>query len=242
MEVGFVGAVTEELPTLVSPAGIADIEVDRHRRLGQRRGDRPRRRGRRPGGDAGARGCTVTDCATMDDSGNVGGHRLRRLPRGRRDRLGSHPPGLQLHVPRRAVGAEGRAVTERPVVSAGQYGTNLNQLLFTVTARRAWSRPTRRIFPRKPVGRLPAYPADPAVTQIVDGAEDGGRSPRRHRAGHRSRRVQPGAGSTATGTDNRGGESTLGNMVAEVQQWATEAPRIGGAEIAFMNPAACAPT
>ena len=27
---------------------------------------------------------------------------------------------------------EGRAVTERPVVSAGQYGENLNQLVFTV--------------------------------------------------------------------------------------------------------------
>ena len=37
-------------------------------------------------------------------------------------------------------------------------------------------------------------------------------------------------------TENRGGESTLGNLVAEVQQWATEAPESGSAEIAFMNP------
>ena len=29
-------------------------------------------------------------------------------------------------------GWAGRAVTERPVVSAGQYGSNLNQLVFTV--------------------------------------------------------------------------------------------------------------
>ena len=36
-------------------------------------------------------------------------------------------------------------------------------------------------------------------------------------------------------TENRGGESTLGNLVAEVQRWATETRR-PAAQIAFMNP------
>ena len=36
--------------------------------------------------------------------------------------------------------------------------------------------------------------------------------------------------------ENRGGESTLGNLVAEVQRWATEPEEFGGAQIAFMNP------
>ena len=36
-------------------------------------------------------------------------------------------------------------------------------------------------------------------------------------------------------TENRGGESTLGNLVAEVQRWATDAES-GSAQIAFMNP------
>ena len=36
--------------------------------------------------------------------------------------------------------------------------------------------------------------------------------------------------------ENRGGESTLGNLVAEVQRWATESETFGAAEIAFMNP------
>ncbi len=36
-------------------------------------------------------------------------------------------------------------------------------------------------------------------------------------------------------TENRGGESTLGNLVAEVQRWATP-DTVGGAQIAFMNP------
>ena len=37
-------------------------------------------------------------------------------------------------------------------------------------------------------------------------------------------------------TENRGGESTLGNLVAEVQRWATSTPEAGAAQIAFMNP------
>ena len=37
-------------------------------------------------------------------------------------------------------------------------------------------------------------------------------------------------------TENRGGESTLGNLVAEVQRWATASPTTGSAQIAFMNP------
>ena len=37
-------------------------------------------------------------------------------------------------------------------------------------------------------------------------------------------------------TDNRGGESTLGNLVAEVQRWATSSAEAGEAQIAFMNP------
>jgi hypothetical protein len=37
-------------------------------------------------------------------------------------------------------------------------------------------------------------------------------------------------------TDNPGGESTLGNLVAEVHRWATRAPASGGAQIAFVHP------
>ena len=37
-------------------------------------------------------------------------------------------------------------------------------------------------------------------------------------------------------TENRGAESTLGNLVAEVQRWATGDPESGSAQIAFMNP------
>ena len=37
-------------------------------------------------------------------------------------------------------------------------------------------------------------------------------------------------------SENRGGESTLGNLVAEAQRWVTRNPESGSAQIAFMNP------
>ena len=56
MTVGFIGAVTEELPTLVSPAGIAtlDVQAGRHRGQPRRRRTERRRRRQRRGGRAGA--------------------------------------------------------------------------------------------------------------------------------------------------------------------------------------------
>ena len=52
-----------------------------------------------------------------------------------------------------------------------------------------------------------------------------------------ARAVRSSAAKIADGsTENRGGESTLGNLVAEVQRWATRDPESGSAQIAFMNP------
>ena len=49
--------------------------------------------------------------------------------------------------------------------------------------------------------------------------------------------VRSSAAKLANGTtENRGVESTLGNLVAEVQRWATSGAEAGAAQIAFMNP------
>ena len=137
---------------------------------------------------------------------------------------------------------EGRAVTERPVVSAGQYGSNLNQLVFTVDhGHRRGARPRRRTHRcALKAGRLRStanYPADPADRRTIVA----GRGRRRPTCSV----PQPlgeiegpfNRAKLADGTtENRGGESTLGNLVAEVQRWATESPTTGSAQIAFMNP------
>ena len=146
------------------------------------------------------------------------------------------------------IGDRGRTVTERPVVSAGQYGSFLDKLVFKVdpvtgdvltktpepvalvlhrrhacTAagpppRRRTSRPTRRSS-RSPTTRSPRR------TCWVPRCS--ARSPVRS-TGPRS----------ATVSRRRTGVASPppANLVAEVQKWATQAPNKGGAQIAFMNP------
>ena len=158
------------------------------------------------------------------------GHRwgdiVNAYRRRRRDRLRSHPPGLQLLVPGPRVGRERRAVTNRPVVSAGQYGTNLNQLCSRSTARAARSSAkTQTILPLASTGSRRALPAYPAVPRSSTPPRT-----RRTCSARWARRdhgaVQPARSSRPTATtENRGGESTLGNLVAEVQRWATRGDR-----------------
>ncbi len=132
------------------------------------------------------------------------------------------------------------------MVSAGQYGMALNQLVFTVdTATGEVQAKDQELLnlqsctasctpPATPVW-TPNYPADPATATIVADAVAAaavlGAEPLGNLGGPFFR------GKLADGTtDNRGAESTLGNLVAEVQKWATRSPESGEAEIAFMNP------
>ena len=132
---------------------------------------------------------------------------------------------------------EGRAVTERPVVSSGQYGQNLNQLVFTVDAATGEvAAKTQSILALTEAN----YPEDPAVVYIVHDAIAFAAPIGAQVLGHDRGAVQPGQAANGT-TENRGGESTLGNLVAEVQRDQTPADQ-GGAQIAFMNPVVCGPT
>ena len=130
VKVGFVGAVTEHLPELVSPAGIADIEVtdivdavnaaaddlkaDGRRRRSSCSSTRVRRAPTAPR-------WTTTRRRTSARSSPASTTTSTRSSRGHTHLAYncSFPvPGW----------ARGRPVTERPVVSAGQYGMALNKL------------------------------------------------------------------------------------------------------------------
>ena len=136
---------------------------------------------------------------------------------------------------------EGRAVTERPVVSSGQYGQKLNQLMFTVNdATGQVTAKSQKVLdlledkPGDPVLLEPNYTADPATTAIVDAAFAAAVGPGSVVLGQLAAPFK--RATLATGTENRGGESTLSNLVAEVQRWATASPEAGAAQIALMNP------
>lgn len=228
VQVGFVGAVTEDLPTLVSPGGIAQIDVTGivqsvNAEAAELVAD---------GADLVVmlvhEGAPSADCATMGEAGKWADIINSISPDV--DAIVSGHTHLAYNCSFPVLEWSGRAVTERPVVSAGQYGTNLNQLLFTVDGATGEVKAKSQA-----ILAIAGYPADPEVAEDVRAAADEaaelGKVPLGEIAGGFNRaKLSNGA------TENRGGESTLGNLVAEVQQWATETPEAGGAQIAFMNP------
>lgn len=231
VEVGFVGAVTEHLDELVSPDGITEIEaVDIVESVNAEAADLK---------DEGAdlvvllvhEGASSTDYEDAVDPASDFGE----IVTGVSDDVGAIVSG-HTHL------AYNHDVDGMPVVSAGQYGVNLNQLVFDIDAETGEVEVvTNEILPlmrNEPVdGRdnwIANYTPDAEVQQIVDEAKAEadvlGAVPIGELAAPFSRAKR------ADGTtENRGGESTLGNLVAEVQRAQTP-ESIGGAEIAFMNP------
>ncbi len=226
VRVGFVGAVTEDLPSLVSPAGIADIKVSSI--VSEVNAGAAALR------TAGAdvvvmlvhEGSATTNCSGVSDDSAFG-----KIVKGVGTNVNAIVSG-HTHL------AYNCSYSGVPVVSAGQYGLALNQLQFTVedtTGAVTSVTSDIKYLKAQTTPFAPNYPADPAVTTIVNdakakadvlGAVELGKL-----AGPFSRaRLADGT------TENRGGESTLGNLVAEVQRWATQTPEAGGAQIAFMNP------
>ncbi|MET0909342.1 MAG: bifunctional UDP-sugar hydrolase/5'-nucleotidase [Ilumatobacteraceae bacterium] len=238
VKVGFVGAVTEDLPFLVSPDGIAAIDV-------------------KPIVDSvnaeaaelvagGAdivvmlvhEGAPVQNCETGIAAGTTWGDIVRGISPDIDAVVSGHTHlAYDCSYPVQAWVDEGRTVTNRPVVSAGQYGTNLNQLLFSVDdATGAVTGVTQKILPLT----TGIYPPDAAVAaQVADAAAEAevlGAVPLGEVAGAFNRAQLSTVNASGVPNENRGGESTLGNLVAEVQRWATSSTESGGAQIAFMNP------
>ncbi len=226
VDVGFVGAVTEDLPSLVSPAGIADIKVTSI--------VNEVKTGAAALKTAGAdvvvmlvhEGSATSSCTGVSDDSAFG-----KIVKG----VGTDVNAIISGHTHRAYDCNVAGV---PVVSAGQYGTNFNVLKFTVdTTVPSVSVASHAIVSANSVALTDQSAIDKKaeVKAIVDdavaqsnvlGAKVLGKI-----AGPFNR------AKLADGTsENRGGESTLGNLVAEVQRFATSTPEAGAAQIAFMNP------
>ncbi|GAA1533079.1 bifunctional metallophosphatase/5'-nucleotidase [Nocardioides humi] len=244
-EIGFVGAVTEDLPSLVSPAGIADIRVDDivdsvNAAAAELKDE--------DGVDLVVmlvhEGSASVDCDSpqFTDPTTTWGNIVQNTSAAV-DAIISGHTHLAYDCSFPVAEWADRPVTERPVVSAGQYGMNLNRLVFTidddgVTGVDTALVPLMTEDPDGPSGPLlpePLYPADPAVTDIVQDAEDQAEVLGAEELGQIAAPLNRAKLENGT-TENRGGESTLGNLVAEVQRWATERSESGSAQIAFMNP------
>ncbi|MFA6577137.1 MAG: 5'-nucleotidase C-terminal domain-containing protein, partial [Nocardioides sp.] len=234
--VGFVGAVTEDLPALVAAGGISDIVVeDIVESVNANAEDLTS-----PGGCGELDGCDLVvmlvheGAASTAYSAVTDGSTFAQIVAGASSEIDAIVSGhthlaYNHKVPVQQWVTEGRAVTERPVVSAGQYGAKLNRLEFEFLPGTE-----QLVDVRQTIVNLNDYDADPATQAIVDAAAGfaaaEGNVPLGDIEGpfQRARRTDPTNGGASV--ENRGGESTLGNLVAEIQRWKT------GADIGFMNP------
>lgn len=233
--VGFVGAVTEDLPALVAGDGIAEIEVtdivDSVNTYADRLKD--------PGGCGETDGCDLVielvheGAATTSYSSVTDDSTFAQIVAGADEDIDAIVSGhthlaYNHKVPVQEWIAEGRDVTKRPVVSAGQYGANLNRLEFEFAPGT-----DDLVSIRQTVVGLKDYDGDAATQSIVDdavtAAAEQGNRPLGDLGGpfQRAQRIDPVTGAVG---ENRGGESSLGNLVAEIQRWKT------GADIGLMNP------
>ena len=244
VDIGFIGAVTEDLPSLVSPAGIADIKISSIVNETNTAADALKAAGAELVIMLVHEGAATRDIASATDDSAFG-----RIVSGVNQNVNAIVSG-HTHL------AYNHNIGGRPVVSAGQYGANLNQLVFTVTdpdddpstENSTVAVKSQKLLPmfgpdpdrsadgstNGPLATPPLYPVDAPTKAIVDDAFAkadvlGARVLGKVAGPFNRARL-------ASGSENRGGESTLGNLVAEVQRWATSPAEAGAAQIAFMNP------
>ncbi|QZY30402.1 bifunctional metallophosphatase/5'-nucleotidase [Nocardioides coralli] len=214
--IGFVGAVTEDLPSLVSPAGIEGVQVtdvvdavntEADRLVAEESADMVVMLVHE--------GAPRTDCATMTDPSTTWGNIVSGVNTNVDAIISGHT-----HL------AYNCSIAGRPVVSAGQYGAYLNRLDFTVDPEAG----TATLSSQQLVDVYNGgFAPDAEVQAIVDQAVEDAKAPGSVPLGEIAAPFNRARQSNGT-SENRGGESSLGNEVAEAQRWAT------GTDIAFMNP------
>jgi 5'-nucleotidase len=226
--VGFVGAMTEELPSLVSPAGIASLEVrevvPEVNRVADQLSD-----GDPANGEADVivllvhEGAATPDIASATDDSPFG-----RIVTGADANIDAIVSGHTHLAYDHEIPIPG-TTTLRPVVSSGQYGEKYSHMDLSVD-------PVTGSILSLSAEVLPlagAFAPDPEVAAIVADAVAVAQVKGAAKVGEITADFNRASQSGATFAENRGGESTLGNFVADVQQWATAD---AGSDLALMNP------
>jgi 5'-nucleotidase len=227
VKVGFIGGVTEELSTLVSPAGIADLQVSSIINETNAAADALKADGADLVILLVHEGATATSLASAQDNATPFGRIVNGVDSDVSAIISGHT-----HL------AYNHNINGRPVVSAGQYGTNLNKLVFTVDpVADTVAVESQSLVAASGLALTAPSAVDMKadVQEIVDEAVATGNVLGAVELGSIAGPFDRAKLANGT-TENRGGESTLGNLVAEVQRWATSTPEAGGAQIAFMNP------
>ncbi|GID28955.1 ExeM/NucH family extracellular endonuclease [Paractinoplanes brasiliensis] len=230
VKVGYIGVVTEQTASLVSPDGIAGVEfhdpVAEANTLAAQLSD-----GNQANGEADVLVLLAHEGAATENIGSAAA--LQADPVfGDFTRVNAEIDAIfsgHTHQPYAfEVPVPGTDRT-RPVIQAEDYGLRVGKAVLTVDpATKSVTASTAELLD------VTGYPADAAVASIVAqakvNADELGKQPLGKITADIKRAY------TAAGAEDRGAESVLGNFIADVQLDQTSAPGRGGAQIAFMNP------
>ena len=236
--IGFVGAVTDELPSLVSPAGIADITVgdpaEAANRVANQLSD-----GDDANGEADIvillvhEGAVTTAEASATDASTRFGHIVNETVMQEATNIDAIVSG-HTHL------AYNHVINGKPVISSGQYGEKFSKMEIT------WDKDLDKITRIQNEtfdlmnGAAPLWADDAAVATIVADAVEVANDLGKVKLGDATADFGRAVASTPVPgqslPENRGGESTLGNLVADVQLWSLNSDQPRGVQVAFMNP------
>lgn len=246
IKVAVIGTVTQEVPTLVTPAGITELEfgdpVDAINRVAAKiRADRLADVIIAENHDGAGAG--TPEGATLEQEVAAGGPFARLVTETSADVdaifTGHTHKEYAWDAP--VPGASGKT---RPIVQTGNYGENIGQIQLTVDTA------TRKVTGYKAANvqrttdaaaeLIAAYPRVAAVDDIVrkalEAAAEIGNQPVSSVTADITTAFTPATETTPAKRDDRASESTLGNLVADSLVDALKAPDVGGAEIGVVNP------
>lgn len=241
--IGFVGAVTDELPSLVSPAGIEDITVgdpiEAVNRVADQLSD-----GKKQNGEADIvvmlvhEGATTTaKSAAVDPASRFG-----KIVLGANDNVDAIVSGHTHLGYNHVITSEDSELFDHapmPVISSGQYGERFSRMDIQFDKSTKTFTMKNEIFNLMD-GATALYPDDPEVKPIVDEAvavaEELGGVVLGTATADFGRAVAANPVGAPSFPENRGGESTLGNLVADVQRWSLNEDGTRDVDVVFMNP------
>jgi 5'-nucleotidase len=222
VDVGFVGLVTQQTGSLVSPDGIRGITFTDPVAAANRAAARLTGSGQ---ADVVVllvhEGSSSTDCARVAGDGAFG----RIVTEASADIVaiisGHTHTQYACMLPAPGGGT-------RPVVQTGQYGEAFDRVRFSYDGR------TREVSGLSAEVRPTAgFAPDPAVAGLVAAAVDEAAVAGEREVGAIAADLPR---AFAGGQEDRGAESVLGNFVADVHRAATAPAELGGARLALMNP------
>lgn len=240
--VGFIGVVTEQTESLVTPAGISQLDfgnqLEAANRVARKLSD-----GKKSNGEADVivllahDGSAGTSCSAIATEDTAYGDLVRGASRNIDAIYSGHThQGYSCSYPVKGWPKS----MKRPVVQAHEYGTTLDRVQITVD--RKSKKPVALNGALLPLtttddagATVPAFAADSRVAGIVTKAAEQAEVVGAQPIGKISADIL--RGGAEPGAD-RGVESSLGNLVADMQLWATSNEDFGGepAQIALMNP------